>query len=681
MYVAKTNPKGLTPSLYFYVGLLLVMLALWIPFIPNWLTFVHSWRVEIFAAVVLFATLTVAYRYSASIDLGSVFSRDERIFVVLPMLVFIGWSAASTIWALSWKSAIHHTLVWSSYLIFYCIVRYSLENKGQYKKYLGVFVLALLLCALPAIAGHAALLIFGGSNTLGLRFSRFTEQAVTLLPLLLIGVVKLKPKHFVIGLGCTTAIWLLVFCSMSRAGIFLSAVATVATGVVIFAFRRFMIYRLRFAIIVSVMIMAPFLLNGLTLLSQNAESSPVSRFSDQTGLSNSNDFRKLMISLALEMAADHPIVGIGADNFGFQVHQYRELYAAKHPNDPSLAQSESDIPERAHNEYLQILSELGIVGAAIFAWFLTGIGIISIRALKGLGKQPIHASAAIIGLGVFLAGALVTSYSFRLIQNGFVFFFVLAVAVRLMFKRDKASAAQRMSNKQFKLVLASGLVACLMLTVYCGLRVSSVILTERANTTWDLAEATRLYCLAEELDTENPFARNSHGMRLLREQNYAEAVPYLNDAISMGLTPSDSFSYLATAQSLAGDAVSSEETMRKASVLYPRSVFVGVRYSLLLRENGKTEQARAAFENAIKLDNRVAKTWKTMITRGFQVASSREASEKEGLVPVMELQPANGVYAVLTERLIKFPEEQRFSMFRATIARSNETQPIIEPQN
>lgn len=234
MYADNTSQKHLVPSLYFYVGLSLVMLALWIPFIPNWLTFVHSWRVEIFASVFLFLTLIFAYRHSAAIDVAVVFSREERLFVLLPLVAFIAWSFTSTLWAASWKSAIHHTLVWSSYLVFYCIVRYSLQIRGQYTKFLSVFVSALLLCALPAIAGYAALLIFGGNNTLGLRFSRFAEQVFTLLPLLLIGLVRLKPKHFVIGSVSIAAIWLLVFCSMSRTGIFLSAIATVATGVVIF---------------------------------------------------------------------------------------------------------------------------------------------------------------------------------------------------------------------------------------------------------------------------------------------------------------------------------------------------------------------------------------------------------------------------------------------------------------
>jgi hypothetical protein len=34
---------------------------------------------------------------------------------------------------------------------------------------------------------------------------------------------------------------------------------------------------------------------------------------------------------------------------------------------------------------------------------------------------------------------------------------------------------------------------------------------------------------------------------------------------------------------------------------------------------------------------------------------------------VMQLKPESSIYAVVTERYIKFPDEQRFSIFKATV--------------
>ena len=50
-----------------------------------------------------------------------------------------------------------------------------------------------------------------------------------------------------------------------------------------------------------------------------------------------------------------------------------------------------------------------------------------------------------------------------------------------------------------------------------------------------------------------------------------------------------------------------------------------------------------------------------MITEGPKVASERAVKEKE-FATVMDLQPQNSIYAAVTERLIKFPEEQKFSL-------------------
>lgn len=680
MSTHRTKPAP-SPSNYFYAALAIVMLVFWMSFIPDWLTFVHVWKVEFFASVSLLVTLVLAYRHSPNIDLSSIFSSDEIRWVALPMTAFIIVSGASAFWANSWKSALHHTLVWTLYLIFYGVVRFALNQKGQYKKFLYVFSGSLLLCALPAIAGLTAFLVFGGANTLGIRFSRFGEQVVVLLPLILVAVVGMRGRSFLIGLAAISALWLMIFCSMSRAGMLVFTAATLMTGSLIFFIARFRRYRLRFAAILCGLIISPVILQSFSFLSAEIGSPPVSRFSDEASLSNSNDFRKLMASLSLEMFIENPVLGVGADNFGFEAQRYRETYAAVNGADPHLAQAESDIPERAHNEYLQIVAELGIVGAAIFAWFLAGIGSMAFRAVKGIRKLPPHAPAAVIGLLMFLASALVTSYSFRLIQNGFVFFFVLAVASRLLLKDKRTDTLEAPTERcpiNAKLVLAPAIVACALLLVYCSLRVSSVILTEKANHTVDLDRAEDLYLLASRIDDENPFAKNHHGTRLYREQRFADSVPHLAHAIEIGLATSDSFSYLATAQTLSGDSAGAEATMAKAAKLYPRSVFVLVRYGLLQRENGKLADSAVTLERAGQINARAARTWQTMITQGFRIASSKEVADRDGLVSVMDLQPQSGIYAVLSERLIKYPEEQRFSLFRAVNAKPAATDPSIQ---
>ena len=259
------------------------------------------------------------------------------------------------------------------------------------------------------------------------------------------------------------------------------------------------------------------------------------------------------------MFTKNPVLGVGAGNFGPEVNRYRMNHSLQNPSDPLLAQAESNVPERTHNEYLQIASELGVVGLLIFGWFLFGIAILAFRALRNISTVPPQALAAFLGLGLFLASSLVTSYSFRLVQNGFTFFFILAIAAKLLMKEPKSEKAPAAARRiSFSLAAAA---ACIALISLCGIRVASAIFTDHANSTADLDAAAVSYETAMTLDRENPDPPYALGRRLIEAGRYAEAVPLLRQSIDIGRASSTDYSYLATSQTLAGDDAGAESTL------------------------------------------------------------------------------------------------------------------------
>lgn len=651
---------------FFSLGFAVVLMSLWFPYFPDWLTFIHSWRVEFFASIFLMITLVLSLVRSVA-KKRPVFSKEERLLIIYPILSFIFLSVISSFWANSPRSAFHHALIWSAYLIFYCLIRNLLDSEEQ-KRDRFLFVLAgvIALYALPAAAGYISVQIFDeASNTLGIRFSRFGEQAVVLLPILIVVTVAKWNKFRWIGIVSIVSAWLLILCSMSRTTMFLAVAVTAAALIVLALSGRAKGNKTAMAVTLAAFIATPLLLHIPSLVSQGDTAPVAQRFADSNGLSDSNGFRKLMIALSLEMIADKPLTGIGADNFGFEAHKYRETFAATNPESPLLAYAENEIPERAHNEYLQIAAELGIIGVAIFAWLLVGISIMAWRSLTLIRQVPVEAVAAVIGILGFLAAALVTSYSFRLIQNGFFFFFALSIAAKyLLPKKEIVESEERSPAFSVRYACVAGIAACLLLTLYSATRVASVIVQEKAGVTADVNKADELYAMAAWLDGENPIAYKSAGMRAFRDQEFAKAVPLLRRSVEMGESTSTSLSYLASAQILSDDVIGAENTLQKAAEIYPRSVFVQSRFSALLQSNGKTDEARKAFEKASSMNPTAAATWQMLLTKGAAEVSTQAVAPNSGIVQVMDLAPRSAVYAVMSERLIKHPEEQRFSMFK-----------------
>jgi O-antigen ligase len=657
------------PTLGFLIGLAVVMLALWFPFIPAWQTFIHMWRVEIAGSGLLLCSLIYfALRAGgAQADSFPDVRRDELKFVILPIIAFITWSLLSALWAPSWKSAVHHSLIWAEYLIFYIVFRHLLERDRGLKALLTVFVLTLVLYSLPAIVEYCAYLSFGGQTTIGVRFAKYGEQVVTLMPLVLLGVVRTRGRQFAIGAAVVMVLWLLIFCSLGRANYLLFGAVIVSLFVCVWISKRYRKYAPRFALLVALLVAAPVPLHVFSLFAADGTVPALARLNDTQSLNDSNNFRKLMISVSGGMIRDNLLVGIGADNFGMQVNGYRKAYGAANPDDIDLSTAEAEIPSHAHNEFLQIAAELGVVGVAIFCWLLIGLIILGIRALQRVRSGSLYPAAAILGLGMFLASSLVSSYSFRVMQNGIVFFFVLAVAATFLAgsrKNEKSTASVAFSPTTLRFAAATAIVACVGLLVYTAVRLSSVIITARANQTQSVQDALPLYELAMMLDDENPDARHNLGMRIFRGRGYARSVPYLESAILIGRAPSAELSYLATAQSLSGDPAAAEATMKMASELYPRSPFVLTRYSTLLESHGKHDEAGALFNRAKQINERAAITWRAAITRGPK-ALSEMAARDSAYMHVMELTPQGSIYAVITERFIRFPEEQRFSLFKA----------------
>jgi O-antigen ligase len=85
--------------------------------------------------------------------------------------------------------------------------------------------------------------------------------------------------------------------------------------------------------------------------------------------------------IAVDMSADHPDVGVGAGNFQVQepVYATRSITLSR----PDLV---VDTPKVTHNTYLNVLAELGVLGAALFLTLVLGSLANAWRGVKALER-------------------------------------------------------------------------------------------------------------------------------------------------------------------------------------------------------------------------------------------------------------------------------------------------------
>jgi putative inorganic carbon (HCO3(-)) transporter len=128
-------------------------------------------------------------------------------------------------------------------------------------------------------------------------------------------------------------------------------------------------------------------------------------------LRQTGGFRLDLWLSSLEMVRDHPLLGIGPDNFAYLYQQvYLRVGAAAEPN-----------LSHPHNWLLHFWLELGLLGLVAFLWLLVRFA----RQLRATKRSWLAAGAAGAMVDLLVHGAIDNSYF--LVDLAFVFWLCLAL--------------------------------------------------------------------------------------------------------------------------------------------------------------------------------------------------------------------------------------------------------------
>jgi len=118
----------------------------------------------------------------------------------------------------------------------------------------------------------------------------------------------------------------------------------------------------------------------------------------------SNAFRILVWESTIKGIKDNPVFGIGLGNYPINIPLY-EVDALK-----TIDWQDLRYLNNAHNEYLQIMFELGIIGFLCFLWFIIEIFVAGIKSIQDAedSMQGLWNIALITGIVAALVSALFT---------------------------------------------------------------------------------------------------------------------------------------------------------------------------------------------------------------------------------------------------------------------------------
>ncbi|MEK7325835.1 MAG: O-antigen ligase family protein, partial [Chloroflexota bacterium] len=158
---------------------------------------------------------------------------------------------------------------------------------------------------------------------------------------------------------------------------------------------------------------------GLTLIPLSRHP----RFADLLNLSSGTSFIRIQLwRSALKMFADHPILGVGLDNF---LYAYRGKYILPE------AWEEPNLPH-AHNIFLDALTRLGVLGFAALVAMLVSFFMVGADCIRETTRQ---ANRDLRALTIGLIASMVNMLAHGLVDTGYWFVdlaFVFMMALGLM---------------------------------------------------------------------------------------------------------------------------------------------------------------------------------------------------------------------------------------------------------
>jgi O-antigen ligase len=625
----------------------LVLLTPHLPGVPRPAVDGLPWRQELFLSFLLTVSLILVWLRRDSLKYEAL-RKNSRAITFLAL--FVCWILLSSIWANDRYQALHLAMQWTCYLFFFVLLLCA-STKSIRKSIPILVVVVWILIASSVLETWFGAPITDGSLRVAvkpiLRASGTFGELMGVCGVLFAGfsLCVRRTRRAVLLIATAVGCWLAALQSLERAPFIATAAGLLLLVVTALVVRQRNQY-LRIALL-STAIVAVFVSQSLPVAKEPEALSIAGRLDPHLQNDSNTHARLLLWAIGFEMLKAYPLTGVGGGNYQASYNDARTAFASNHPNSSLVGINDHLLPMFAHNEYVQMLAELGVVGFALFVGFIVTILWEAFRGWRSSrNRMMILTSGSAILTFMLSSGA--SASSFRSIGGGLLLFFAAAIVLRS--KRRQVTHKLPESKIFLRVATATTAVALTFFSIQAT-GTTLLALAERSNP----AETERYYKASLRVYPSSAAANFSYGMWLYSKNRFAESVPMLEKALAGGLNSSICYEYLAAAKDASGDDQAAERTLETAVKVYPGSVFLLTRHAVALQRLGRQAEARTEMDRALALDARACRGWEQLIVNDIDAAYTAAIRNTEIARP-NELRPEAAVFAVLRENEIRNPE-------------------------
>jgi O-antigen ligase len=590
-------------------------------------------------------------------------SRDQ-LLMFAALAVFILWQLITLLWAPTIFEGLRVSGIWLGFGIFFGAGILSLRKRSalwlHYSMTAVCLILAFSLLYERAKYGYVMLGVFFNHGI-------SSELLVMLVPLQILNYLSSENRLLAIVSFAVSGLCLVtLLIGMRRGAIVALAVVLLAIGLALSLKLVKLQSKQRIAVVMAVTVVAStavglrfpdeiiFRLQGATRIQNmqdGAQAQPV-----EGGLTT----RLRGWITAWEMGKQHSLVGVGNAGYPSLYGSYRRYFVSnpRYAEVARLAGAEDFDEIRsplAHNEYLQIFVELGIIGLLLFIIFWTQV-VNQLWRLWQRRKEPDNhwALGALLGLMAFGISSASSAFSLRYTPGAFLLACLLVVGFAMTKsdpnQSDPASPTITLPKIGALIFLAILLIACLSFVGRTFNVYSSQKLHGRAflrqppldfafylNNDAANEGLQHRYEQILSLDSENTGARLGYGILLYQMGKPADAIPQIEYALKNGYGRPFTHVLLAFAYEQKGDLAKASQILDDCLASFPQSIFVRASYAEILRKAGKVDQMREQQNTIYSQDERLAQSWELALKMRPDEAIAE--ANKRGLIPPNKLRP------------------------------------------